>query len=452
MRHRTLSRILSQALSGALVVSAGCGVSVSSFDAPVCVNGYTLSVEGLRPAMPVDYLEFRSVPTPTGGSTTVLSQMGTKCQSAPSRPMCEATYNATMPMQGFYQRCFDACDAGALVATRGGEVIVVDTKAKLDSFLAPYDTSQEALFAALTTGQYISCTDKSRGAVRAVADGFEVVTTTGSGCGTSDPVRQHLLHVDAAGVVKELDSYLLKAGTPGCVIGRRPEGLRAARSSRRSADPVGRYFADNARLESASVTAFRILRAELLAHGAPPSLLRRARKSAQDELRHTRVTRRLARRYGATALPPSVRPQPIRSLLALAIENATEGCVRETFGALLGRWQAQRASDPAVRRAMLRIARDEVRHAALAWQVAEWVERRLSSGERAQVQVAQRRSIETLRRELAVAQPEELGVVAGLPRPAESLRLLAELESRLWNEGAASADCSAEAADCICGS
>ena len=251
MRHRTLSRILSQALSGALVVGAGCGVSVSSFDAPVCVNGYTLSVEGLQPALPVDYLEFRSVPTLTGGSTTVLSQLGTKCQSAPSRPMCEATYNATMPMQGFYQRCFDACDAGALVATRGGEVIVVDTKAKLDSFLAPYDTSQEALFAALTAGQYISCTDKSRGAVRAVADGFEVVTTTGSGSGTTDPVRQHLLHVDAAGVVKELDSYLLKAGTPGCVIGRRPEGLRATRSSRRAAGPVGRYFADNARLESA---------------------------------------------------------------------------------------------------------------------------------------------------------------------------------------------------------
>ena len=74
------------------------------------------------------------------------------------------------------------------------------------------------------------------------------------------------------------------------------------------------------------------------------------------------------------------------------------------------------------------------------WQVAEWVERRLSPGEQAEVQVAQRRSIETLRRELAVAQPQELGVVAGLPRPAESLRLLAELESRLWSERAASAD------------
>ena len=54
MKHSTLSRILSQALYGALVVSAGCGVNVSSFDSPVCTNGYALSVEGLRPAVPVD--------------------------------------------------------------------------------------------------------------------------------------------------------------------------------------------------------------------------------------------------------------------------------------------------------------------------------------------------------------------------------------------------------------
>ena len=60
MRHRTLSRILSSALQGALLVSAGCGVNVSSFDAPVCAAGdFALSVEGLNPAVPVDYLEFR---------------------------------------------------------------------------------------------------------------------------------------------------------------------------------------------------------------------------------------------------------------------------------------------------------------------------------------------------------------------------------------------------------
>lgn len=437
MKHSTLSRILSQALYGALAVSAGCGVNVSSFDSPACTNGYALSVEGLRPAMPVDYLELRTVDTFGVSMSSVLSSTGTKCATAPVRPTCEATFAGKMPTTGFYQQCSDFCSGGALLATRGGEVIVADSKAALDALLAPYDTPQEALFAALSTGQYISCTDKSRGAVRAVADGFEVVTSTGSGCGTSDPVRQHLLHVDASGNVLEKDSYVLQAGTPGCVIGRRPEGLRRASVLGRAGSAVGRYFADNARLESASVAAFRVLHRELLAYGAPASLLRQAKRSARDEVRHTRVTRRLARRYGAVAKSPSVQPQPIRSLEALAIENASEGCVRETFGALLGRWQALRATDPAVRRAMLRIARDESRHAALSWQVAQWAATKLSPESQRRIAIAQQLAVETLRAELAVEPVAALRETAGIPSSRESLRLLAQLEQRLWKSSSA---------------
>lgn len=432
MRHRSLSRILSQALFGALGVSAGCGVDVSSFDAPQCSSGYALSVDGLRPAIAVDYVELRSIDPFTGGSSSVLSRTGTLCATAPARPMCESSYASKMPTTGFYKQCSDFCTAGVLVATRGGEVVVIDSKATLDAFLAPYDTPQEALFAALTTGQYVSCTDKSHGAVRAVADGFEVVTSTGSGCGTSDPVVQHLLHVDASGTVVEVSSSVLKAGTPGCVIGRRPEGLRKDSASLRAEGCVGRYFAGNARLEAASVMAFRVLQAELRFHHAPASLLRQAHRSARDEVRHTRMTRRLARRYGAVAKSPSVQPQSIRSLEALAIENAQEGCVRETFGALLGRWQARQAADPAVRRAMLRIARDESRHAALSWQVAEWVTGRLSPESRRRVEEAQRQAIENLRSELSIEPEPALREVAGLPSASESLRLLAQLEHRLW--------------------
>ncbi len=437
MKHSTLSRILSQALYGALAVSAGCGVNVSSFDSPACTNGYAMSVEGLRPAMPVDYLELRTVDTFGVSMSSVLSSTGTKCATAPVRPTCEATLASKMPTKGFYQQCSDFCSGGALLATRGGEVIVADSKAALDALLAPYDTPQEAVLAALSTGQYISCTDKSRGAVRAVADGFEVVTSTGSGCGTSDPVRQHLLHVDASGTVVEQDSYLLQAGAPGCVIGRRPEGLRRAGVLRRADSAVGCYFADNARLESASVAAFRVLHRELLAYGAPASLLRQAKRSARDEVRHTRVTRRLARRYGAVAKSPSVQPQPIRSLEALAIENASEGCVRETFGALLGRWQALRATDPAVRRAMLRIARDESRHAALSWQVAQWAATKLSPESQRRIAIAQQLAVETLRAELAVEPAAALRETAGIPSSRESLRLLAQLEQRLWKSSSA---------------
>lgn len=432
MRQRSLSRILSRAMQSALIMSAGCGVNTSSYDSPVCAGGGVLSVEGLNPSKPVDYVEFRSIPTLSGGTTAVLSSTGTRCSSAPNKPMCESSYSAAMPSKGFYQHCFDACDAGALVATRGQDVVVVDSKAALDAFLAPYDTPQEALFAALTSGRYISCTDKSRGAVKQVGDGYDVVTYAGSGCGTSDPVKQYLLHVDAAGTVTEVSSYTLQPGTPGCVIGRRPDGLRSASKSRRSSDCVGRYFADNARLEAASVTAFRILRAELLLHGAPQSLVRLSTRSARDEIRHAQVVRRLARRYGGRVQGYSVRPQPPRSLEAMALENATEGCVRETFGALLGRWQAVQAKDPAVRRAMAKIARDETRHAALSWDVADWLWTKLDAAAQERVRTAQRNAIAQLRAELAVAKEPAVQELAGLPTPSQAQALLAQLEVRLW--------------------
>jgi hypothetical protein len=433
MRQATLSRILAQALLASLSASIGCSVDVSSFDSPLCVGGYELAVDGLHPATPVDYIELRSVDE-LGSPSRVLSTTGSKCATAPMRVTCESTVDGTMPTAGFYRRCTDHCEGGALIATRGGAVIVVDSKAKLDALLAPYDTPQEALLAALTTGQWISCSDKKKGSVRAVADGYEVVTSTGSGCGTADPVRQHLLHVDASGVVEERSSYTLEAGTPGCVIGRRPEGLHAASAVRRRSGCVGRYFADTARLEQASVKAFLALMTELRWHRAPASLLRQARRAAQEEVRHTRVTRRLAKRYGATAKASSVRSLPVRSLLSLAIENVQEGCVRETFGVLVGRWQALRAADPAIRRAMWRIARDEGRHAALSWQVARWVQGRLSVDEQARVEQAKRQAIETLRAELQTEPQTPLVQLAGLPRADDALRLLAQLEVRLWTQ------------------
>ena len=58
--------------------------------------------------------------------------------------------------------------------------------------------------------------------------------------------------------------------------GRRPEGL--APSTATGACAVGRYFADAAHLEAASVHAFRRLARELTAHGAPSSLVADAKR------------------------------------------------------------------------------------------------------------------------------------------------------------------------------
>jgi hypothetical protein len=79
-----------------------------------------------------------------------------------------------------------------------------------------------------------------------------------------------------------------------------------------------------------------------------------------------------------------------RTLADVAVENAVEGCVRETYGALLAFVEALSSPDPSLRRAMRSIAEDECRHAELAWSVHAWALPRLLPAER-------RRVVEALR-------------------------------------------------------
>ncbi|HEY0094498.1 MAG TPA: ferritin-like domain-containing protein, partial [Archangium sp.] len=163
--------------------------------------------------------------------------------------------------------------------------------------------------------------------------------------------------------------------------GRRPEGLQEPGPL--EADSVlGAFNAHVAWLEAASVPAFLRLAEELSAHGAPEALVKAARRSAGDEVRHTRVMQALARRHGARMPEVDVAPFAPRSLEAMLTENAVEGCVRETYGALCVGWQARTAGDPELRGALRSIARDELRHSELAWAVDAWACDRLSSAER----------------------------------------------------------------------
>ncbi len=54
------------------------------------------------------------------------------------------------------------------------------------------------------------------------------------------------------------------------------------------------------------------------------------------------------------------------------MENAVEGCVRETYGAVRGLVEAQTSRDRGIRHARKSIAADECRHAELAWAVHAW--------------------------------------------------------------------------------
>jgi rubrerythrin len=215
--------------------------------------------------------------------------------------------------------------------------------------------------------------------------------------------------------------------------GRRPEGLaRLAPGSLRSAPPTGAWFAEMARLEAASVAAFERLARELDAHGAPASLVRRAHRSARDEVRHARAMRTLARSFGAEPLPPDAAPLSVRSLEEVAIENAVEGCVHETLGAALADYQWRAAEHPRVRKYLRAIARDEARHAALAWDVYGWTLERLDPARRARVRKALRVAADGVSSRTVAGASESLRTQAGLPDHPRAAAIVGSLRRTLW--------------------
>jgi hypothetical protein len=197
--------------------------------------------------------------------------------------------------------------------------------------------------------------------------------------------------------------------------GRKLDGLSAPTID--ASDERGAWVARMAWLEAASVHAFRRLASELEAHGAPRELVMRAKASARDEVRHARMMKRIAKKHGIAVPRVRVAKLANRDLVSIAIENAVEGCVGETYGALYAAWQAMHERDADVAHAMSAIAPDELRHAALGWAVAEWIDGKLTPFERARVRTA---------RDAAARE-----ILAGTSSHDE--RVLAEgLMTRLW--------------------
>jgi hypothetical protein len=128
--------------------------------------------------------------------------------------------------------------------------------------------------------------------------------------------------------------------------------------------------------EHASIAAFARLTMHLLSVGAPPELIVESQRASLDEVRHARACFALASRYAGEGRGPSSLSLEgafeLVSLEEIARLTVEEGCVGETLGAALAREQLAVARDPAVVSALRRIAKDEARHATLAWKFARW--------------------------------------------------------------------------------
>ena len=213
----------------------------------------------------------------------------------------------------------------------------------------------------------------------------------------------------------------------GMHFGRRPEGFAPAEPAVDHA--LEAFLSQAAQLEHASVAAFDRLARELSFHGAPAALVARARRAQADEVRHTAATQ------GLLARPPPLAeaaPLPVRPLDAVALENAVEGCVREAYGAAQAAWQRARAAWPAYRDALEAIAAEEADHAALAFEVAAWIEPRLAAEARVRIALARRAEAARLRDELAVEADASLQRRAGVPGAAQALDLHARLAAAFW--------------------
>lgn len=117
----------------------------------------------------------------------------------------------------------------------------------------------------------------------------------------------------------------------------------------------------------------------------------------------------------------------------VAIENAVEGCVGETWAALLASWQASSAQDPELRRTMRPLADEETQGARQAWQIAAWLDGMLDEHDRKRVRAARDEAVRELEREVAEGGANTAGdALLGLPSAAQARVLLRELRTSLW--------------------
>jgi len=233
---------------------------------------------------------------------------------------------------------------------------------------------------------------------------------------TLDVTPEESLDIDAIAASIECDGRELEH----ICEGRRPLGhIELAHGGTELAE----HLAHCAHLEAAAVTAFDDLVVALSRWNAPASLVERCRRARAQEVEHAAAVADEALRRGATVCPPSRTPREL-SLLAVALDNAVEGCVHEAWAALRARWVAEHAREPELRRLYTRLADDELEHAQLSWDLHAWLLDQLDASARIGVETALARALGRLP-QLAAEQATTLPAALGLPG-AEGFRALAQ--------------------------
>ena len=158
---------------------------------------------------------------------------------------------------------------------------------------------------------------------------------------------------------------------------RAPLGIFDDVCDRMQRNRLTEHYREVARMEHASVAAFARLALQLMSLGAPPELLQQSIVAQGDELEHAKIAFGLACELsggtvgpGALAINGALDESSIEEIAFTAV---VEGCVGETVAAVEAAEASARASNPVLGALLARIARDETRHAQLAYRVVMWL-------------------------------------------------------------------------------
>jgi hypothetical protein len=178
-----------------------------------------------------------------------------------------------------------------------------------------------------------------------------------------------------------------------------------------------RQWRKRALLEHAAVGSFARFALELLGLGAPMDLVRGAQRASLEEIAHASACFELA--FALDGLRAGPGPLPVAGAVVSAPSAADvarrlvhEGCVEETLGAAELLAAAGRERDPFVRRLLVRLGRDESRHAAFGWQALAWL-----VGEDAAARAAATEALSIAERSVATSAPSALDAWRAIVRP-----------------------------------
>ena len=194
----------------------------------------------------------------------------------------------------------------------------------------------------------------------------------------------------------ENEEHVIRCETVTCEIEGRGHGNIQKATHVFGPTALSHWFARALHAEASSVASFLQLRAELLQVHAPQPLLDRCLRAAKQEVVHARLMAKYCKEQKGTPPPLDFGSPPQRSLFLLAMDNAIEGCVFETYAALRAHHQSMHAEEEHIRNVMKTIACDETEHAQLAWDIHSWILPQLTVQECQEIHIAMRKAFENL--------------------------------------------------------